>query len=88
MVLQIRTARLEMTAATHTLAEAELKDQGLFSRLLGATIPSVLRAFQGKGIATEMVNGISSWALAQTGVSRVEAEATPKNQSSRRVLFF
>jgi ribosomal-protein-alanine N-acetyltransferase len=149
MLLQIRTSRLEMTAATCILAEAELMNRGLFSRLLGAAIPqqwppepltdalpyhlelvrqkpewtgwlgwyavlakgqdrplvgsigfkgpagpagivevgySVLPAYQGIGIATEMLNGISCWALAQSSVLKVEAETTPANQSSRRVL--
>ena len=40
----------------------------------------------GKGYMTEAVRAISAWALAQTGVTRVEAETAPENLASQRVL--
>jgi len=47
---------------------------------------SVLPAYQRGGLATEMVAGILSWALAQAGTKRVEAETTPDNVGSVLVL--
>jgi len=42
--------------------------------------------FQGKGLATEGVAALCDWALAQPGISAVEAETDPENGASRRVL--
>lgn len=42
--------------------------------------------FQGRGYATEAVMAAVDWALKQTGVLRVEAEAEPDNTASQRVL--
>jgi RimJ/RimL family protein N-acetyltransferase len=47
---------------------------------------SVLPEFQARGIATEMVLGISRWALAEAGVTTVEAEVFSENVASARVL--
>jgi len=47
---------------------------------------SVLPLFQMRGLATEMVIGASRWALAQPGVSAVEAEVFRENRASMRVL--
>ena len=38
--LKLRTARLELTAATIPLSEAELADRSEFARLLGANVPA------------------------------------------------
>ena len=40
----------------------------------------------GKGYMTEAVKAITEWALAQKGVTRVEAEAAPENEASQKVL--
>ncbi|MBQ7502413.1 GNAT family N-acetyltransferase [bacterium] len=42
--------------------------------------------FCGKGYMTEAVKAIAEWALAQSGVTCVEAETEPDNVSSQRVL--
>jgi RimJ/RimL family protein N-acetyltransferase len=47
---------------------------------------SVLPEFQARGIATEMVMGVSRWALAEAGVAGVEAEVFSSNAASARVL--
>jgi ribosomal-protein-alanine N-acetyltransferase len=47
---------------------------------------SVLPLFQKRGIATEMVVGASRWALAQPGVSAVEADILHGNLASLRVV--
>ena len=41
----------------------------------------------GQGYMTEAVAAVTSWALAQTGVTRVEAETAPENTASQRVLL-
>ena len=41
----------------------------------------------GRGYMTEAVSAITSWALAQTAVTRVEAETAPENTASQRVLL-
>lgn len=40
----------------------------------------------GKGYMTEAVKAVCAWALAQPGVTRVEAETEPDNAASQRVL--
>jgi RimJ/RimL family protein N-acetyltransferase len=47
---------------------------------------SVLPAYQRDGIAKEMVAAIVQWASRQPGVTRIEAETTPSNVGSIRVL--
>jgi RimJ/RimL family protein N-acetyltransferase len=47
---------------------------------------SVLPQFQGQGHATEMVDGLVRWALAQPGVDRIVAETEWANPASARVL--
>ena len=46
----------------------------------------IMDEYQGKGYATEAVAAAVSWALAQPGVIRVEAETEPENRASQRVL--
>ena len=46
----------------------------------------VLEDQQGRGYATEAVAAAVEWALAQPGVTRVEAETDPNNKASKRVL--
>ena len=46
----------------------------------------ILEPFQRKGYASEAVDGAVRWALAQPGVTRVEAETDPDNLASQRVL--
>ena len=46
----------------------------------------VLEAYRGRGIATEAVRAAVAWALAQPGVTAVEAETEPGNAASQRVL--
>lgn len=46
----------------------------------------VLEEQQGRGYATEAVAAAVEWALAQPGVTRVEAETDPNNKASKRVL--
>ena len=46
----------------------------------------IMDAYQGRGYATEAVAAAVSWALAQPGVTRVEAETDPDNRASQRVL--
>lgn len=46
----------------------------------------VLEEQQGRGYATEAVEAAVRWALAQPGVTRVEAETDPRNRASQRVL--
>ncbi len=145
----LRTARLELVAATIPLSEAELSDRGEFARLLGAEVPaewppetaadalplflgwlrehpewrgwlawyavrvggeervlvggggflggpdatgmvemgySVLPRFQRQGIATEMVEALTAWAFESPSVSCIEAETSPENAGSWRVL--
>lgn len=40
----------------------------------------------GHGYMTEAVKAISEWAMAQKGVTRIEAETAPDNTASQRVL--
>ena len=40
----------------------------------------------GHGYMTEAVKAISEWAIAQKGVTRIEAETAPDNTASQRVL--
>ena len=40
----------------------------------------------GRGYMTEAVKAVSAWAIAQTGVTRVEAETAPENAASQRLL--
>ena len=47
---------------------------------------SVLPQYQGMGYATEMVIGLTSWAMGQSGVHRVVAETEWANPASVRVL--
>ena len=42
--------------------------------------------YQGQGYASEAVAAAVNWALAQPGVTRVEAETEPDNRASQRVL--
>jgi RimJ/RimL family protein N-acetyltransferase len=42
--------------------------------------------FCGKGYMTEALKAITAWALAQSGVTRVEAETDPENKASQKVL--
>ncbi len=41
---------------------------------------------RGNGYMTEAVKAITEWAVSQEGVSRVEAETSPENTASQRVL--
>ena len=41
---------------------------------------------EGRGYATEAVKALTTWALRQPGVLRVEAETAPDNLASQRVL--
>ncbi len=43
-------------------------------------------AYWGNGYATEAVAAAVNWALAQNGVTRIEAETDPDNAGSQRVL--
>lgn len=43
-------------------------------------------AYWGQGYATEAVGALCRWALEQPGVKGVEAETTPDNAASQRVL--
>ena len=47
---------------------------------------SVLPAYQRRGYATEMVDALATWALAQPGVRRIVAHAHRGNKPSQRVL--
>ncbi len=47
---------------------------------------STLPQFQGRGYATEMVEGLINWALSQSMLRRVVAEASSSNSASLRVL--
>ena len=40
----------------------------------------------GHGYMTEAVKAMTKWALGQEGVTRVEAETTPENKASQKVL--
>lgn len=46
----------------------------------------VLPQFQGVGFATELVQALTSWAFAQSGVTRIAAETEWANPASVRVL--
>ena len=46
----------------------------------------VFDGHEGRGYATEAVGALTSWALRQPGVLRVEAETAPDNLASQRVL--
>lgn len=43
-------------------------------------------AYQGKGLTTEAVIAMAKWAAAQPGVLHIEAETSPENAASKRVL--
>jgi [ribosomal protein S5]-alanine N-acetyltransferase len=47
---------------------------------------SVLSAFQGQGIATEMVAALTAWAFAQPAVLRIEADTDRRNAASWALL--
>ena len=47
---------------------------------------SVLPEFQRRGYATEMVRGLSGWALVRPGVTAIAAETEWANPASVRVL--
>ena len=42
--------------------------------------------YRGKGYMTEALKAAAAWALAQKGITRVEAETEPENAASQRVL--
>ena len=46
----------------------------------------ILEEYQGQSYATEAVGAVVDWALQQPGVTRVEAETSPDNRVSQRVL--
>ena len=46
----------------------------------------ILAEHRGNGYATEAVEAAVAWALAQPGVTQVEAETAPDNDASQRVL--
>ena len=46
----------------------------------------ILKEHRGRGYAAEAVSAAVRWALAQPGVTRVEAETEADNHASRRVL--
>ena len=46
----------------------------------------MIEAFWGRGYATESAGAMCRWALAQPGVTAVEAETAPDNAASIRVL--
>lgn len=43
--------------------------------------------YRGYGYMTETLKAASQWALAQKGVTRVEAETEPENEASRKALL-
>ena len=43
--------------------------------------------YRGHGYMTEALKAVSKWALAQKGVTRVEAETEPENEASRKALL-
>ena len=47
---------------------------------------AVIQSYQGRGIATEMVRGLSNWAFGQPGIQEIQAEVLPQNLASLRVL--
>jgi RimJ/RimL family protein N-acetyltransferase len=47
---------------------------------------AVIRSYQGRGIATEMVQALSNWAFRQPGILEIQAEVLPQNLPSLRVL--
>ncbi len=47
---------------------------------------SVLPQYQGQGYGTEMVGGLTDWALSQPDVQRLAAETGEANLASRRLL--
>lgn len=62
---------------------------GFKSRPVNGTVElgySVLEKFQRRGFATEVVNAMASWAIAN-GVERVTAETLPELIASQRVLI-
>ena len=46
----------------------------------------ITEEYQGKGFATEAVDAVTTWALNQSDVHRVEAETEQDNKKSQRVL--
>ncbi len=46
----------------------------------------VLTEYQGHGYATEAIGGLTDWALTQSGIYKVWADALPENAASVRVL--
>lgn len=47
----------------------------------------IQEGFRGRGYATEAVEGVVKWALAQKGVNRITAQTEPNNAASQTVLL-
>ena len=77
------TWAIELKNGTHIgdLCFKDLKDDGSVEIGYGITEEN-----QGKGYATEAIEGVVAWALNQSGVRQVEAETEPSNRKSQRVL--
>lgn len=80
----------------HAIWRIEAKDGGLLGDLSfkGPAVDGaveigygMLEVHRGKGYATEAVKAAVEWALAQPGVTRVEAETDPANRASQNVLI-
>ncbi len=94
-MLSVRTARLDLVAATVELARAEMDDLPLLARLLDARVAadgtvevgySVLEAHQRRGYASEAVEALVGWAFGHPEVTRVIAETYPELVPSVGVL--
>ena len=64
----------------------DLSFKGLNSNGMVEIGYGIKKEYEGLGYMTEAVTAMARWAIEQTGVKYVEAETTPDNKASQRVL--
>ena len=74
---------IELRDGTHI---GDLCFKGLEANGMAEIGYGILEEYQGQGYATEAVGAAANWALKQPNVACVEAETTPDNRASQRVL--
>lgn len=77
------TWMVELKDKTHV---GELSFKGLDENGITEIGYGILSEYQNNGYATEAVQAVCDWALSQTNVNAVEAEAEQNNKASMRVL--
>lgn len=74
---------IELTDGTHI---GELCFKGLDKNGIAEIGYGIAESYQGKGYASEAVSGMIGWAFQNPDVTALEAETSPDNSASKRVL--